>query len=91
MSDKLKKLEIKEGQIKARIVNKKGRQDNSERKKDTRRKILVGALFLDHYRNKGEMERLIKHLDAYLTRDQDRKLFNLPPKTHQINNDASGA
>ena len=49
-----------------------------ERKEDTRRKILTGAM-IENRIEKGqiEQERVTGWLDLYLTRDDDRALFGL--------------
>lgn len=55
------------------------------RKDDTRRKILIGSMYLDNIKENGENKnRLLTALDNYLTRDDDRALFDLPasPKTN---------
>ena len=44
---KLEKLKQQKEKINARIQAAEARIKNSERKKDTRRKILVGAYYLD--------------------------------------------
>ena len=75
---KLKALKVRQQRIDARehaLTSSRARKD------DTRRKILIGAMLqarvdahqLDH----AELE---AWLDAYLTRNDDRKLFELPPK-----------
>ena len=52
-----------------------------ERKRDTRRKILVGAMMLkladQHHETK---EFMVKHLDDFLEHPRDRTLFDLSPK-----------
>ena len=51
------------------------------RKRDTRRKILLGAMVLDRVA-RGEMaETVVKaDMDRFLERDQERALFDLPPR-----------
>ncbi len=51
-----------------------------ERKNENRRKILVGAMGLERAAKYPDyQERLIKELDKFLTRDDDRALFKLGP------------
>jgi hypothetical protein len=51
-----------------------------DRKKDTRRKILVGSMGLERAaKYPDHQERLLKELDKFLTRDDDRALFKLGP------------
>jgi hypothetical protein len=66
------------------IVTAKRREQahvlNKRRQDDTRRKILVGAMYLDCFKDDEEkMNRLKQRLDSYLTKDHDRALFDLPP------------
>ena len=48
-----------------------------ERKEDTRRKILVGSYYLDKAKKDGSFDELVKHMDKFLVRDSERKLFGL--------------
>ncbi len=80
MNEKIEKLEKKKGRIEAQIMAKEAREKKEKRKKDTRRKILIGAFIMDQYRKTGKMDRLEKMMDSYLKRDNDRELFNLPVK-----------
>lgn len=72
--DRLKRQkEILEAKIqKAESIHKQ-----KEKKEDTRRKILLGAYFLDKLRNDGTLDTIKKELDSFLTRNSDRKLFGL--------------
>ena len=76
---KLDKLIEKEKQLKAQIASEKAKIANEARKLETRKKILIGSYFLQQYEKK--MPELIKLLDPFLTRDKDRAVFDLPPKT----------
>lgn len=75
------KAELKQRQ--ARIQRQKRQQQakltNEKRKRDTRRKVLVGAAVLAKVES-GEWpaDRLTAMLNSYLTRDDDRELFDLP-------------
>ncbi len=72
----LEQLEKRAQQLKAQIQAKKALVRQQERKRDTRRKILIGAWLMDQ----KDTEFLREKMDRYLTRDNDRKLFGLPPK-----------
>jgi hypothetical protein len=51
-----------------------------KRSNDTRRKILAGAMTLEiSERDEEARQRFIKQMDKYLTRADDRALFDLPP------------
>ena len=55
-------------------------QQKQERTKDTRRKILLGAMLLEKIK-RGEIDpdRIRNDLDPFLRRNADRELFGLPP------------
>jgi hypothetical protein len=65
-------------QIDARIQLKAAAQKNTERKEDTRRKILLGACVLEKGEELGVLDIIKSALDGYLTRALDRALFKLP-------------
>ena len=73
---KLKQEKAKKQHIEAR---KRTMEAKKKRSEDTRRKILVGAVILAKVEH-GEwpQEKLLAMLDAALTRDDDRALFDLP-------------
>ena len=66
-------------QKKIRIVH--NRERAADRKKRTRRLILMGS-YMEHITANDEAakDRLMKGLDGFLERDRDRALFDLPPK-----------
>ena len=78
-----KKLEAAERalvQAQNRVTKLRATERTAERKRSTRRKVLVGAMYLKHAeRNDQGMTQLRHALDGYLTRDVDRALFDLPP------------
>jgi hypothetical protein len=58
----------------------KSREAAEERKRDTRRKVLVGSMELERAAKYPDAkERLTRALEKYLVRDDDRALFNLAP------------
>lgn len=78
----VQKLKAQRDKINARIQAAEARSKSVERKQDARRKILVGAYYLDMAQKEGKQEQLIKRMDEFLTRDSDRKLFNLPENSN---------
>ncbi len=76
----IEKLEKRQAQLQAQIQNLKARDRSKQEREETRRKILVGAYMLDQAREKSSYAALVTKLDKYLTRDSDRKLFELPQK-----------
>ena len=79
-SSKLEKLLEKQRQLEAQISQITAREKEEERKKDTRRKILIGGAVLASFR-RGDFpkDRLITLLDKRLTSDRDRALFDFLP------------
>lgn len=79
--ERIAELEEKRSQIEAQIQKHKSRLRIEERKKDTRRKIIAGALALEHASIdpvfRAAMHKLI---DEQVTREADRALFDLSPR-----------
>lgn len=81
MEKKLKKLESlkkKHEQLKAQIQTLEAAKKSRDRKRDTRRKILIGAYYLDKVMQENKFPEIVKIMDGYLTRNSDRILFDLP-------------
>lgn len=79
MSQKaLERLEKKQAELKAQIQNLKARTRKEEERQQTRRKILVGAYYLEQAEKSNEMEDIKKRMADFLTRNSDRTLFDLP-------------
>ena len=79
--DRMRKLEEKHARINADIQRVKGREQQAERKRQTRRKILAGAMVLDRLARGEVAEKLfLADMDRFLERDQDRELFGLPAR-----------
>jgi hypothetical protein len=77
---KLKRLIEKREAVNARIKMEQNKLKASERKSDTRRKILAGAAVLQWAKQDNEFSsRLMTELKTFLVRDDDRALFGLPP------------
>ncbi|HAU2056269.1 TPA: mobilization protein, partial [Legionella pneumophila] len=57
-----------------------------ERKRDTRRKILVGSYFIDKANQEGTLFDLYQKIDKYIKRNADRELFHLEPLTEEQSN-----
>ena len=81
-ADRIRQLEEQRARINAKIQRVRSRESQEERKRETRRKILAGAMVLDRVKRKDLSEKLFKaDMDRFLERDQDRALFGLPPRT----------
>jgi hypothetical protein len=84
LESRLRELKHRQQRVDAR---KRTLQGQRERREDTRRKILVGALVLTQIeRGDYPRERLHKALDAFLTRSGDRALFSLDAHASQRSN-----
>jgi large subunit ribosomal protein L7/L12 len=82
---KLKQLIEKRDAVNARIRQEQNKLKTSERKNDTRRKILAGAVALQWAaRDTKFSTQLMAELEVFLVRDVDRALFGLgPPQKRQ--------
>ena len=76
---KLDTLKKKQDQLKAQIQALEAVDKTRERKRETRRKILVGAYYLDKARQEDAFNQLVGIMDNYLKRESDRRLFELAP------------
>lgn len=72
--EKIEALRLRKKQIANRLASLEAKAKTSERKKDARQKIIVGAAVLAHA--KGDTvfaQSLVKILDKAVTRDIDRE------------------
>ena len=78
MTTKLEKLLEKEAQLKAQIQQAKAAERTLEKKKDTRRKVLIGAAVMARV-ERGEWPEadLKMMMDGFLSRPHERALFDL--------------
>jgi len=72
---RLARLKEQREAINARIQAIAARIKTSERKKDVRRKILIGAYYLDLATKENKMDEIKTIMNSYLKRDSDRELF----------------
>ena len=81
---RLESLTAKRDQLNAQIQAIRAREQAQKRKDDTRRKVLIGSVFLKMIKA-GEMkqEQLDRILDKHLEKERDRSLFGLAPKLAQ--------
>ena len=78
LDERLARLRMKKGRLMARA-------GHAERKRDTRRKILIGGAVLAAIPHEGvpmlrSNAELLRWLDAQLTRPHDRDVFELAPE-----------
>ena len=77
-----KTIEQRLAELDARRASLKARLSKQERARDTRRKVLLGALVLNRLEHGGDDfsqrlgDWLRRELPAFLTRDMDKELFD---------------
>lgn len=77
-STTLDKLKKQRSQLNKRIQAMETRNKVSERKQDTRRKILLGSYHLEQAKKENQWEQVKEIMSTYLKRNADRVLFDLP-------------
>lgn len=75
----IEKLKEQRDKLNARIQQQEARLKTSERKIDTRKKILIGSYFLDNAIKENKLDEIKSLMKDYLKRDSDRALFDLLP------------
>jgi len=84
-ADKLEKLKQKQAKLEKQLAMAREDFSASQRKIETRKKILIGALFLHEARNNPEAKRLlVTRLDQFLVKLPDRNVFGLPVKKGRV-------
>lgn len=88
MATKLEKLLQKEAQLKAQIQQAKAAERTLEKKRDTRRKILIGAAVMARV-ERGEWPEadLLRMMDGFLSRPNERALFDLDEAAEAVEAD----
>ena len=75
--ERLARLKEQREKLNARIQMTEARFKTSERKKDTRKKILLGSYYLNKAIKENSLDEVKSIMDKFLTRDSDRILFDL--------------
>lgn len=75
--ERLDKLLKREAALKQSIANNKAKISKENRSKDTRKKILIGALMMSDHIDLKAKNWLNGLLNGYLTSNRDRALFDL--------------
>jgi hypothetical protein len=73
----LEKLKIQREKINSRIQLAEARLKTTERKKETRKKILIGSYYLDLAVKENKIDEIKTIMDKYLKRNSDRAIFDL--------------
>ncbi len=81
LDDQIEHLKHQRAAIDLRLSRLSARKSSAERKADTRRKIIAGALALTHAEKNPQWGSVLLGLiEEYTVKAADRALFNLPPK-----------
>lgn len=73
---KLAELEVKQNQLKARISKEKAKISQHQRKQDTRRKIVAGAIALEHMEHDENFRHIMQGLLTRHLKESDKALFD---------------
>lgn len=76
--DRAELLRRKRDQLDAQLKALEARNKQAERKADTRRKVIAGALALEHFEKNRDSDFgriMLRLLDEYVVRPHDRALF----------------
>lgn len=77
---RLKRLKEQLARVEAQIRREQALENETERKKDTRRKILLGAIVLKEVEKPDYPDGWLQEfVNPHLVRDDDRALFDLAP------------
>jgi hypothetical protein len=85
-TDRLDLLRRKRDQLDAQLKALAARDKQAQRKADTRRKVIAGALALEHFQENPDSEFgriMFRLLDEYVGRPHDRALFAYLPDRSQ--------
>lgn len=81
-AERIRQLEERRARISATIQRVRARETQAERKRETRRRLLTGAMALAQVaRGEWPEAAFLTAMDQFLTREQDRALFELPPRS----------
>lgn len=83
-TEKLKKLQEQRDKLNKQILTLANRENAEKRKRENRKKVLIGAMIMQKVKT-GEWtpEALNAAMDGFLTRDNERALFDLEPQTEE--------
>ena len=84
--DKLKRLREKLRAVKAQIQKAENQKKRTERNIDTQRMVLIGRAMTQWAKHHKENDAiLMRELDRFLTRNDQRAAFGLPPLPERQN------
>lgn len=79
--EKIKALEQKQSQLAEQIKNQKARIKGKKRKEDTRRKIVAGAIALEHMAHDENFRHVMEGLLKKHVKESDLHLFEIQKAT----------
>lgn len=83
MSEKLTKLEERQRQLNEQIRAEKAKLRTQQRKDETRRKVIVGAIVREHmdrFPDDDASRKIAALLDSHVSKPGDRELLGLVPR-----------
>ncbi len=81
MSERLLKLEAKLSELKTQVQRERSREAETQRKLETRKKIVLGAVILKLMGDDPTIAALLlEELDRRVTAERDREVLDLPPR-----------
>ncbi len=84
---KIERLKQRQKSINTQLRKEENKEKAKERKADTRRKIIMGALALSHMEKDAEFRATCERLQREgITRNTDRELFGLDPIPEESKN-----
>jgi hypothetical protein len=87
---RLKRLMEKRDAVNARIRQEQNRLNATQRRADTRRKVLAGAAVMEWAKRDNDFaKKLDAELKVFLVRDADREIFGLSPLKKQERSNAA--
>jgi hypothetical protein len=92
-TDKIAALRAKQAELAAQLKAAEARESEKQRKLDTRRKIVAGALALTHHEQNPDSEFakvFFRLLDEYVVKKEERALFTFLSDTPETRPKPSG-
>ena len=91
-NSKIDKIQQRIEELKSQLKQEKAKQVTRQRKVDTRKKILLGAMLM-HWVDTGAFDKnqLYEELDKFLVRSSDRALFDLSKKSNGTTNQSTSS
>lgn len=79
-AEKLKKLQERRDDLNKKILAIANRESAEKRKRENRKKVLIGAMIMQKVKaGQWSEDSLQAAMDSFLTRDNERALFDLKP------------